>query len=188
MATQMCARLILALCCAQMREAARADRATTGQVPLHLVSCVSEKLDRDVRAEELYVSPWFRKARAYVNAINAPWRILSAKHGLLRPDAIVGPYEATLNTMAIAPRRAWAERVLRDLEPLVAAGDTVVVIAGARYREFLVPTLARWSVRVDIPLEGLRIGEQLRWFAISPAGHLRGGDADVTLTAGHGDV
>jgi len=99
-----------------------------------------------------------------VHSIRAPWRILSAKHGLLRPDAIVGPYEATLNAMAVAQRRAWAARVLVDLAPFVAAGDAVVVLAGARYRELVVPSLERRGVRVDVPLAGLGIGEQLRWF------------------------
>lgn len=148
------------------------------RVPLHLVSCVSLKLGLEVRAEDLYVSPWFRKARAYVNSINAPWRILSAKHGLLDPDAIVGPYEETLNAMAVARRRAWAARGSDDLEQPVAAGDMVVILAGARYREFLVPILERREVRVEVPLAGLGIGQQLRWFA-NRADPVRGSGPDA---------
>lgn len=106
------------------------------RVPLHLVSCVSLKLDVPAKAEDLYVSPWFRKARAYVKSINAPWRILSARYGLLSPSITVGPYEVTLNAMAAAQRRTWAYRVSEELEQLVDAGENVVMLAGARYREF----------------------------------------------------
>lgn len=123
------------------------------------------KLDVEARAEDLYVSPWFRKARAYVTAIHAPWRILSAKYGLLQPDAMVGPYEVTLNAMTVAQRRAWATAVSRDLEPLAAAGERIVIFAGVRYRELLVPALEHRGVQVDIPLMGLGIGKQLRWLA-----------------------
>jgi uncharacterized protein DUF6884 len=76
------------------------------------------KLDHTARADELYVSPWFRKARAYVDSISAPWRILSAMYGLLSPNTQVVPYEATLNAMTIVLRREWAARVLSSLEQL----------------------------------------------------------------------
>jgi hypothetical protein len=140
-------------------------RSSKGAVPLHLVSCVSMKLDVEARAKDLYISPWFRKARAYVTAMHAPWRILSAKYGLLHPDAMVGPYEVTLNAMTIAQRRAWAAVVSRDLEQLAVPGKRIVILAGARYREFLVPALERHGVHVDIPLMGLGIGKQLHWLA-----------------------
>lgn len=139
------------------------------RVPLHLVSCVSLKLDVPAKAEDLYVSPWFRKARACVKSINAPWRILSARYGLLSPSITVGPYEVTLNAMAAAQRRTWAYRVSEELEQLVDAGENVVMLAGARYREFLVPILECRNVRVDVPLAGLGIGQQLHWFATRSA-------------------
>jgi hypothetical protein len=47
------------------------------------------KLDR--RAEDLYVSPSFRKARAYVSTLEAPWRILSAKYGVVDPQSVIEP-------------------------------------------------------------------------------------------------
>lgn len=131
---------------------------------LHLVSCVSMKLDRAARAEDIYVSPWFIKARAYVTAIGSSWRILSAKHGLLNPDSIVEPYNATLNTMPIAERRAWAEVVLAALDATIGNGDEVTILAGARYREFLVHALEARGIRVLVPMAGLGVGEQLRWF------------------------
>lgn len=37
------------------------------------------------------------------------------------------------------------------------------ILAGDRYREFLTPMLQARGVQVDVPMQGLRIGEQLRW-------------------------
>lgn len=131
---------------------------------LHLVSCVSTKVDHRARAKDLYVSPWFRKARAYVSSRGAPWKILSAKHGLLSPESLIEPYEAALNTLPVAKRRAWSDRVLEALDSTIADGDEVVMLAGLRYREFVVPALRERGVRVDVPMSGLGLGMQLRWF------------------------
>ena len=56
-----------------------------------LVSCVSMKRSTPCQARDLYVSPWFLKARAYVEAGKSPWFILSAEYGLVRPDRVVAP-------------------------------------------------------------------------------------------------
>ena len=63
----------------------------------HLVSCVSKKQNSAQPARELYVSAWFLKARAYAEAHGERWFVLSAEHGLLRPDDVIHPYEKTLN-------------------------------------------------------------------------------------------
>jgi len=104
---------------------------------LHLVSCVPRKRDQPVAAKDLYCSDWFRKARAYVEMNGGPWQILSAEHGLVDPDSVIGPYEKILTKMGVAERKAWAARVLEQLRPILAAVDRVVFLAGARYREFL---------------------------------------------------
>ncbi len=65
--------------------------------------------------------------------------------------------------MPAAARRAWAQRVLLDLDRLLEPGDTVVILAGDRYRAHLVDPIREMGCGVEIPLEGLRIGEQLGW-------------------------
>ncbi|GEJ56608.1 DUF6884 domain-containing protein [Anaeromyxobacter diazotrophicus] len=130
-----------------------------------LVSCVSQKRSARSKARDLYISPWFVKAHGYIERTGMPWFILSAQYGLLEPDAEVEPYERTLNTMAVAQRREWARRVLEQLEPRLASVQQIVLLAGMRYREFLVPRLSA-VCRVEVPLEGLGIGKQLHWFDI----------------------
>ena len=130
---------------------------------LYLVSCVGKKLSVPAPAAYLYTSAWFRKARSYVDNSGRPWFILSAKYGLLHPDRVVEPYDVTLNSLPVADRREWARNVLADLGSHLAGVDTVVFLAGKRYRQFLEGSLAAKGVTVSVPMEGLRIGEQLSW-------------------------
>ena len=121
---------------------------------LFLVSCVKTKLQQPAKAQDLYVSDWFRKARAYVEREGGAWRILSAKYGLVDPEEVLPPYEKTLTTMRAAERRAWAAKVLEALEPCLADIDTLVFLAGERYREFLEPSLRSRGVALDVADEG----------------------------------
>lgn len=130
---------------------------------LCLVSCVSVKQPNPVRAKDLYISPWFRKARVCVEALGCPWYILSAKYGLVDPNATLEPYEKTLNTMQTRERREWARAVLEDLMPHLADGLSVTILAGEKYREFLEPELRRRGITVYVPMRSMRIGEQLAW-------------------------
>lgn len=131
---------------------------------LYLVSCVGLKAAGPMPARELYVSPWFQKARRHVERKNAEWRILSAKYGLIHPNTVIEPYDTTLNTMHVVERKAWARRVTSDLTPLLSEGDTVIMLAGQRYREFIEPELRRRSIIVEVPMREMRIGRQLQWF------------------------
>lgn len=131
---------------------------------IYLVSCVKTKLAVPAPAKEFYISDWFRKARACVEKTGRPWRILSAQYGLIHPDERIQPYEKTLKTMPVAERRAWARRVLAEVEPSLHGVDTVVFFAGERYREFLDPALRNLGLTVTVPMAGLSQGRQLAWF------------------------
>lgn len=139
----------------------------------YLVSCVGRKANVPTRAAALYTSAWFQKARDYVEARGAPWFILSAEYGLVHPDTVIAPYEKTLNRMGIEARRAWASRVTGQMETELPECEEIVIFAGARYREFLMDYLHRRAKRIKVPLEGLRIGEQLAWFSTQGALSLR---------------
>ena len=130
---------------------------------LYLISCVRGKLLCPSPAKDLYVSAWFKKARAVAESQGSPWFILSAKHGLLHPDAVTAPYERTLNNMGVGERRTWASNVMQTLEPHLAEVPTVFILAGVKYREFLEPQLRARGIQVQVPMAGLRNGEQLRW-------------------------
>lgn len=127
------------------------------------VSCVGKKRARACPAKDIYESAWFLKARVFAERTGHPWYILSAEHGLLHPDTVIAPYERTLNTMGVRDRRAWAERVAAQIAAEIPDLKHATILAGDRYREFLTPMLNARGVQVDVPMQGLRIGEQLRW-------------------------
>ena len=130
---------------------------------LALVSCVSKKQNCPAVAEYLYTSPWFRKAREYAISIASEWYILSAKHGFVHPSDQLSPYNTTLLRMKKPERRMWAEAVLLKLSPLVFPGQEVVILAGARYREFLIGPLEKQGAKIETPLANQGIGQQLAW-------------------------
>lgn len=130
---------------------------------IYLVSCVGQKREWECTAEDLYVSNWFCKARRYAEASGCSWFILSAKYGLVQPRQVIAPYELTLNTMGVADRRAWAKWMARRLAQVVPNLSHVVFLAGERYREFLAQHLVARGISISVPMEGLRIGEQLKW-------------------------
>lgn len=132
-------------------------------VPLHLVACVKAKASKPMRAADLYQSVWFRKARAYVEARQAPWYVLSALHGIIDPDDLVAPYEQTLATMSVHQRRAWGDRVVAQLIERGHGDDAqIVMLAGVRYRQ----PISDWlGERAIVPMKGLAIGQQLAWLS-----------------------
>lgn len=130
-----------------------------------LVSCVKMKAREPRAAKDLYVSPLFRGLRTYAEANADAWYILSAEHGLLSPHAIVAPYERTLLHMRKSERQEWANRVIASLQTIIEVNDEIMVLAGERYREHLIPWLKLQGLPFTVPLLGLKMGEQLQRLA-----------------------
>jgi hypothetical protein len=128
-----------------------------------LISCVRAKRDCLSPAADLYVSPWFAKAKQYARKYCEQWYILSTEHGILRPEDIVKPYEKTLNRMPKSAREIWARSVFADLKQRIEPTDQITILAGMRYREFLMPLLRAKCSNITIPMEHLTIGCQLQW-------------------------
>jgi cytoplasmic iron level regulating protein YaaA (DUF328/UPF0246 family) len=127
-----------------------------------LVACVKSKRSAASTAKDLYISPLFRGMRAYAEANSDAWFILSAQHGLLHPERVIDPYERTLNTMGVVDRRRWSEQVKRELAAVLSPNAEIVILAGERYREDLIPFLKSRGHNVVITFEGLPLGHQLR--------------------------
>ena len=128
-----------------------------------LVSCVWPKRATAALAKDLYRSAWFLKARACAESAGSYWFILSAKYGLVHPDEMIEPYEMTLDTMGVAERRNWSRRVQQQMDERMPDASLIVVLAGQRYREFLMDYLVGRAVTVHVPMAGMRNGQQLSW-------------------------
>ncbi|MEH2517536.1 cytoplasmic iron level regulating protein YaaA (DUF328/UPF0246 family) [Bradyrhizobium sp. AZCC 1610] len=129
------------------------------------VSCVKTKSTTAELAEHLYISPWFRMAKEYVRQNADRWFILSAEYGLLRPGQMIDPYEATLNNLGIKLRQHWAKRVMHQMAELDLWGSRAIVLAGKNYREFLMDPLMLRFKSVEVPMDGLMMGQQLSWLS-----------------------
>ena len=139
------------------------SQPSPSQRRIPLVACVGKKKSWALPGRDLYVSHWFQKASACVRQVADEWYILSAKHALVAPETVIEPYDETLTWMPAASRRAWARGVVDQLRGVLEAGDEITILPGKSYRENLAGTIREMGCSVHVPMEGLRIGEQLRW-------------------------
>jgi len=130
------------------------------------VGCVKAKRPGRWPAGEKYISALFTKSRAYAKQHADRWYILSAKYGLLAPDEEIDDYDETLATMGVRLREAWARRVHEQIESrgILCPGDSVLWLAGSKYKAHLSELLS--GVQQSDPLEGLRVGERLRFLTV----------------------
>ena len=153
---------------------------------LMLIGCTKGKQDRPynnltggrVVPEQLYQSPLFSKRLDYAEVKGLRWAVLSAKYGVWFPRIGLKPYDQTFADMTPADVAAWhvgvAQRLIEELwEPfnLKESDDflkpselTIEILAGADYCHPLTEILTAVGIKVELPLKGLGIGEQLAWY------------------------
>ena len=126
-----------------------------------LLSCSARKAGNPLPAAELYQGTLFKASLAWAQQQQPDAiYILSAKHHLVEPDRVLQPYDLTLNDMPTAELRRWSDAVLEQLKSATdIERDRFIILAGDRYRRFLIPHLRN----VELPLEGMRIGEQVQF-------------------------
>ena len=132
----------------------------TDMTRITLIACVGQKLSHRSKAADLYTSTLFKLSLKYARKQRPDdIFILSAKHGLLPLDKEIYPYEQTLNNMLSAEIKAWADEVIDQLREVCRLDETeFTFLAGEKYRRYLLPHIKHKK----IPLQGLRIGEQLQ--------------------------
>jgi hypothetical protein len=118
-----------------------------------------------MQASDIYLSPLFKKAKDYASKNFDRWYILSAKYGLIHPDAIIEPYEKTLNKMSREDIHKWSEKVFEELKKSTMTNDEITFIAGLRYRQDLTPLLLKRGNKIRVPMKGMGIGKQLQWLS-----------------------
>lgn len=157
---------------------------TPEQVPagghLHyvLVSCGAAKLPHPAPARGLYTGSLYTAARAWVERRIRDgevdgWRILSARHGILAPDQVIGPYEATMETKTVDELRRWTYSVDTAVRlPGLGLGlgawstygghITLTILAAGSYAKPLTDhwTALDWDIRT--PLTGLGMPARIR--------------------------
>ncbi len=126
------------------------------------IACAATKAPTPQRAENMYISPLFKKAIAYAKSLRPDnIFILSAKHVLLPLDKVIEPYDKTLNDMGADEVKEWSVQVLKGLKShgYSLENDKFIFLAGSKYKKYLEPEMKHYSA----PMEHLRIGQQMAW-------------------------
>lgn len=118
------------------------------------------------RASEQYEpSIVFRRARDYCERTYSEWYILSAAHGLVPPQQVVGPDAPVLSARSAAERWAWADMVAGQLQARIQRSSQPVIFslyAGQWYADLL--GRAAPFATFELPLAGMSLGQRLAWF------------------------
>jgi len=126
-----------------------------------IAQCTGSKRDGEHAARDLYdESDYFRKQRAYAEAVADEWFIQSALYGLLRPDEVVESYDR--HAKDIDDAEAWATEIAAELAVAVPSDAVVELLGGRRYADPLTPELEARAFEVHEPLRGKPIGKRMR--------------------------
>jgi cytoplasmic iron level regulating protein YaaA (DUF328/UPF0246 family) len=129
-----------------------------------LISCVKSKNEGKHKAIDLYCGQLYTGHLKYARSLgfkDEDIYILSAKHGLLKHDDVIEPYEKTLNNMKKPERNKWAKIVLEQLKNSFDVHSTeFTILAGKNYYENLEPYLP--MVNLPPELKGLPIGKRVQ--------------------------
>ena len=126
------------------------------------ISCVKTKRNHPCKAEDMYISPLFRKSLTYAKSLNPDYIfILSAKYGAIPLDKVIEPYELTLLHMKERERRLWSRKVIQQLRSEnITFTEKAVFLCGDKYRKYI----ARMFKDKVVPLKGVSFGKQLQWY------------------------
>lgn len=133
-----------------------------------LISCSKSKLATKARARELYTGSLFQKAVAWAERHQYPWFIVSALYGLVTPDQELQPYDFSLKQLHAREREAWGQRAISQLDKHASSASHAFLIMPELYRWHIQTALLRHGITYENPVEGMKIGQQMRWLMSEP--------------------
>ena len=121
-----------------------------------LISCAAKKAKEKSKAEDLYISPLFKKSLAYAKTLTRTDNIyiLSAKHHLLALDKVIAPYDVSLqkDITKKEDRAKWGTKVIEELKKVASIEeDKFIILAG---KDYVKPIKDR-LVNVELPFDGV---------------------------------
>lgn len=125
-----------------------------------LVGCGAAKLSAPApaKAKDLYCGSLFRTAKQCAERIGDSWFILSAKYGILSPNALITPYDYCLSQMNIEARLEWANKINDALIRIIPKDSCVIGLAAAYYLEHI---RLPHGLILRKPLNGLRLPHRI---------------------------
>jgi hypothetical protein len=123
-----------------------------------LIGCVKKKVSYKTKAELLYDSTLFKYSLQYAKQESDKVFILSAKYGLVSLDAIIEPYELTLNTFSEQEIMLWSKGIYKQLKIMKLLDNDFMYLCGNNYKKYLI----EWIPGED-PTQGLSLGYRIQW-------------------------
>lgn len=125
-----------------------------------VVSCGARKATTPQPAKDLYTGAYFKKARAAAEGLGCPWLIMSALHGLVKPDTVLDPYEQNIHGMNIAVLRGTVHRQVQA--GMLGRGSVIVDFTPEAYHRVIADALGkRETGRIVRPLQHLGQGQAM---------------------------
>ena len=124
-----------------------------------IIGCSKLKLKGSTKAKDLYQGQLFKKARKYCENRQLPYYILSARYGILDPESHIDYYDTTIKDLTKLQLTELVGRVRIALSKLEVS--EVVLLAGENY--YKVIEEAAPELTITRPMQGLGIGQQLKW-------------------------
>ena len=129
-----------------------------------LIPCVSKKLNKRAKAQDMYISPLFKKALAYARTLvdDKDIYILSAKHYVLKLNDEIEPYNVTIAGESDSKIHEWASRVYDKMKSMhFDFKEKTIFLTGEAYRRHLISKFDN----AECPVENCKgIGYMLKWF------------------------
>lgn len=106
-----------------------------------LIGCSKSKLDHCAPAKDFYQGSLFKKSLTAARKLypDAQIYVLSAEYGLVHIDAVVCPYDETLNGKPTNDIKNWAANVTNQMKQfgIDPDNDTFIIFAGNNYHKYL---------------------------------------------------
>ena len=122
-----------------------------------LISCSAQKAKEKSKAEDLYISPLFKKSLVYAKTLTTTDNIyiLSDKYYLLSLDEEIEFYDVLLKD-----KTDWGKKVIEQLSEIAnLQKDRIIILAGESY----VTPIQDSLTNVELPLKGLKHGKRLKY-------------------------
>lgn len=129
---------------------------------LHLIAGCGKQTNQTAAAKDVYCSQHFQACHNYAQTQDE-WNILSPLHQVLSPYQIISPYNKSPCSLSSKERVKWAQSVARKLIETTNPDVEIVFLTGKLYRQQVIPILQAHGYTTRAPMEGLGIGQQIRW-------------------------
>ena len=103
-----------------------------GTAPLIVIGCGRHKRTKATSASELYISSRFRSSIDLARRLDAPYVILSGKHGVIADETVLQPYDLNLADLPRTEQCLWTSEALEALR-VRAEGRRITLLATPEY-------------------------------------------------------